>query len=44
MRKHLAYYTKNLKDSSKIRQQINSIEDKNILINCLQNYFNSIDN
>ncbi len=44
MRKHLAWYTKNLKDSSKIRQQINTIEDKNELIKCLQNYFNTIDN
>ena len=32
MRKHLAWYTKNLKDSSKIRQQINTIDDKNELI------------
>ena len=44
MRKHLAWYTKNLKDSSKIRQQINTIEDKNELIKSLQNYFNTIDN
>ena len=44
MRKHLAWYTKNLKDSSKIRQEINTIDTKKELIKSLQNYFYSIDN
>lgn len=44
MRKHLAWYTKNLKDSSKIRQEINTIDTKKELIKSLQNYFDSIDN
>lgn len=44
MRKHLAWYTKNLKDSSKIRQKINIINSKDELLNCLEDYFYSIDN
>ena len=44
MRKHLAWYTKNLKDSSQIRQKINTIDSKDELLERLQNYFYSIDN
>lgn len=42
MRKHLIWYVKNLKDSSKIREKINTIESKDEMINCLKEYFNSL--
>ena len=42
MRKHLAWYTKGLKNSSVIRSSINTIENKNELINTLTEYFNLI--
>lgn len=42
MRKHICWYIKNLKDSSRIREQINKIEDSNELIACLEEYFNNI--
>ena len=42
MRKHLSFYIKNGKDASKIRDKINRIEKKEELIDCLQEYFNSI--
>lgn len=44
MRKHLAWYTKNLKDSSSVRQKINQINNKNELLECLKEYIYSIDN
>ena len=40
MRKHLAYYTKGLKNGSCIRSLINTIEYKEELINALTEYFN----
>ena len=42
MRKHLSYYIKNMKDASKLRDQINRIGNKNELIECLSEYFKSI--
>ncbi len=42
MRKHLAYYVKGTKDASKIRVKINSIERKDKLLECLNEYFNNI--
>ena len=42
MRKHICWYLKNLKDSSKIREKINKIEYANEVIACLEEYFNSI--
>lgn len=42
MRKHIAWYTKNLKDSSNIRQQINTITKKDELLKTLKEYFYSI--
>ncbi len=42
MRKHLAYYTKGLKNSSFARNIINTIEYKDELINALIEYFNSL--
>ena len=42
MRKHLCWYLKNLKDSSKIRQLVNTIEDKEELVQVLQEYFKLI--
>ena len=42
MRKHICWYIKNLKDSSKIREQVNKIEDTNELLTCLEEYFNTL--
>ncbi len=42
MRKHISAYTKNLKDSSKFRVEMNKIEDKQKLINLLEDYFMNI--
>lgn len=39
MRKHLAYYTKGLKNSSAIRSKINTIESKDKLVHALTEYF-----
>lgn len=39
MRKHVCWYLKNLKDSSKVRQAINQIENKEEVIYTLENYF-----
>lgn len=39
MRKHLAYYIKNMKEASKLRERINRIETRKELIECLQEYF-----
>ncbi len=43
MRKHMCWYLKNLKESSKIREQVNRIEDTQELINCLEKYFKSLE-
>ena len=40
MRKHLAYYVRNRKDASKLREKINKIEERIELENCLRQYFN----
>lgn len=40
MRKHLAYYIRNGKDASKLREKINKIEERIELENCLRQYFN----
>lgn len=42
MRKHMTYYIKGLKDSSAIRQKINTIETKNELVECITEYFKNI--
>lgn len=42
MRKHICWYIKNLKESSKIREKINRIEDVNELEACLEEYFKSL--
>ena len=41
MRKHLAYYTKGLQNSSEIRSKINTIDSKEELIKTLTEYFNT---
>lgn len=41
MRKHLAYYTKGLKNSSSIRNYINTITSKDELVQALTEYFQS---
>ena len=40
MRKHIAWYTKNMPNSSEFRNEINKIEDKNKLIKKVEEYFN----
>ena len=40
MKKHLAYYIRNGKDASKLREKINKIEERVELENCLKQYFN----
>ena len=40
MRKHICWYLKNLKDSSKVRQIINQLESKEEVIETLEDYFN----
>lgn len=42
MRKHICWYIKNLKASSIIREKINRIEQKEQLLACLEEYFNSL--
>lgn len=42
MRKHICGYIKNLKQSSKIRERVNRIENIDELIVCLDEYFNSL--
>lgn len=42
MRKHICWYLKNLKDSSKVRQVINQLESKDEVIQTLEDYFYSI--
>lgn len=42
MRKHISWYIKNCKDATKIREKINTIEEKQELIDCLTEYFKSI--
>ena len=39
MRKHLAYYVRNGKDASKLREKINKIDKKQELVDCLKEYF-----
>ena len=39
LRKHIAWYTKNLKNSSEFRNSINKIEDKQELIKTVKEYF-----
>ncbi len=41
-RKHLCWYLKNLKESSKIRAKVNTIENVEELIKKLEEYFNSL--
>ena len=42
MRKHISWYIKNLKDSSRIREKVNQIEKEEELIRTLEEYFTSI--
>ncbi len=42
MRKHIAWYIKGMKDASKIRNEINLLDDMNDVINKLKMYFLSI--
>ena len=42
MRKHMCAYVKNMKESSKVRERINKIEDVDELITCLREYFLSV--
>ena len=43
LRKHISWYTKNLKDSSEFRNSINKIEKKDELISTIEEYFKALD-
>ncbi len=43
LRKHIAWYTKNLKNSSEFRNEINKIETKEDLLKKIQEYFLQLD-
>lgn len=43
LRKHIAWYTKNLKNSSEFRNSINKVEKKEQLISKLEEYFKTLD-
>ena len=42
MRKHISWYTKNLKNSSEFRNEMNKIETKQALMKSLDEYFSSL--
>lgn len=42
LRKHIAWYTKNLKNSSEFRNLINTIENEDELINTIEEYFKTL--
>lgn len=42
MRKHICWYLKNLKDSSRVRQVVNQLESKEEVLKVLENYFNML--
>ena len=42
MRKHIAGYTRNLKDASMLRNTVNTLESKDEVIKCLKDYFDRI--
>lgn len=42
MRKHLSAYIKNMKEASKLREEVNHIETKKEMTNCLIEYFKNI--
>ena len=42
MRKHMCWYLKNLRDSSRIREKVNRIEDVKELEICLEEYFKAL--
>lgn len=43
LRKHISWYTKNLKNSSEFRNLINKIEKKDELISTIEEYFGTLD-
>lgn len=42
LRKHIAWYTKNLKNSSEFRNSINKIETKQELVQTIEEYFKTL--
>ena len=42
MRKQLSWYIKGLKDSSKVREQINKIESQTEMVQVITEYFNTL--
>ena len=42
LRKHIAWYTKNMKNSSEFRNSINNIETEKELLENIDEYFNNI--
>lgn len=42
MRKHISSYIKNSKEASKLRERVNQIETKDLLVQCLKEYFKQL--
>lgn len=42
MRKHIAWYIKGMKEATKIREKINTLQTKKEVEDCLTEYFKSI--
>lgn len=42
LRKHISWYTKNLPNSSEFRNEINKIEDKELLVERVKNFFENL--
>ena len=42
LRKHISWYTKNLKNSSEFRNEMNKIETKKELVNYIEEYFKTL--
>jgi tRNA-dihydrouridine synthase B len=42
LRKHISWYTKNLKNSSEFRSKVNSVENSDELLKIVNEYFNQL--
>jgi len=42
MRKHICWYVKNLKDASKLKQEVTRLESREDVEKCLAEYFDNI--
>lgn len=44
MRKHIAWYIKGMKEATKIREKVNTLQTKQEVEDCLTEYFKTIQN